>query len=239
MDRLRRLAALLRRTPLHPQWLIASEREAMTALLVEARGVVLDIGCADRWAEARLPAGCRYLGVDSVDTGQGMYGARPTVFADAATLPFADESIDTVLLFEVLEHLARPTAALAEIGRVLKPGGRLLASVPFLYPIHDAPHDFQRYTLHGLEQLLSEAGLVMTRSSPRLDALSCAALLACLALGGSAKQALARPGWRLLTVPFLLAAVPAINLCAYLLRPLVAGWDAMTNGYVLVAGRQQ
>jgi len=231
------LGSLLRRTPFHPQWLIASERKGMARLLVNARGLVLDVGCADRWPESGLPAGCTYIGVDSVDTGRGMYGARPTVFADAAGLPFQDDSVDTVLLFEVLEHLPSPTGSLAEIRRVLKPGGVLIASVPFLYPIHDAPHDFQRYTMHGLDRVLAEAGLEVRSASPRLDSLSCAALLANLALGGSAKRAVERAGLGVLVVPLLLLAIPVINLFAVALRPVVSNWNAMTNGYFVVAGR--
>lgn len=236
MSRVRKLASLLRRTPFHPQWLIASEREAMAGLLVKAKGTVLDIGCADRWAEQRLPAGCFYLGIDSISTGHGLYGARPTMFADAAGLPFLDASVDTVLLFEVLEHLPRPGPSLAEIRRVLRADGVLLASVPFLYPIHDAPHDYQRYTLHGLEQVLAQSGMEMKHCEPRLDAVSSAALLANLALGGSAKVALQEPGPRVLLVPLMLLAIPVINLCAIMLRPFASRWDAMTNGYIVIAG---
>lgn len=239
MDRLRRLAGFLRRTPLHPQWLISRERRAMAGLLAGARGDVLDIGCADQWTRTRLPTGCHYVGVDSIGTGRGMYGARPSVFADAAGLPFADGSFDTVLLFEVLEHLAQPERSLAEIQRVLRPGGVLLASVPFLYPIHDAPHDFQRYTRHGLAHAVDEAGLELAHLAPRLDALSSAALLANLAFGGMAEAAIRRPGPRLLLVPLLLLAVVAVNVAAFLLRPFCPNWPAMTNGYLFVAARPQ
>ena len=63
-----------------------------------------------------------------------------------------------MLLLEVIEHLRLPDVALREAHRVLKPSGRLFLSVPFLYPIHDAPHDFRRYTLYGLQDILKRQG---------------------------------------------------------------------------------
>lgn len=73
---------------------------------------------------------------------------------DAHTLPFADDSFDTVLCTEVLEHLVEPQRAIDEIFRVLKPGGTLLLTTRFLFPIHDAPHDYFRFTKYGLRYLL-------------------------------------------------------------------------------------
>ncbi|MBS0461884.1 MAG: class I SAM-dependent methyltransferase, partial [Proteobacteria bacterium] len=144
---LRNWLAPLRRTVLHPQW-FAFREECETRCWVGAlaQGLVLDIGCADGWAKQALSGQCQYVGLDYPTTAQGIYGTRPDVFADGARLPFVDDSFDSVLLLEVLEHVAQPGAVLTEIRRVLKPGGVLLPSMPFLYPLHDAPHDYQRYT---------------------------------------------------------------------------------------------
>jgi SAM-dependent methyltransferase len=59
-----------------------------------------------------------------------------------------------VLCTEVLEHLPEPQKAVDEIFRVLKPGGTLLLTTRFLFPIHDAPHDYFRFTKYGLRYLL-------------------------------------------------------------------------------------
>ncbi len=71
----------------------------------------------------------------------------------ANRLPIKDQSVDVVLATEVLEHVADVEAAVAEVHRVLRPGGHLLATVPFIYPIHEAPFDFWRFTEHGLRSL--------------------------------------------------------------------------------------
>ena len=68
------------------------------------------------------------------------------VVADAADLPFENESFDVVVCSEVLEHVATPRSVLEESYRVLRPGGRLLVCVPFLYHIHGDPQDYGRYT---------------------------------------------------------------------------------------------
>ena len=113
-------------------------------------GVVLDIGCADAKPRAALPADAHYVGLDYFDTVTRLYHTRPCVFGDAQQLPLTDASVDHVLLLDVLEHIPDPDQSLAEIARVLKPGGTLTLQVPFMYPIHDAPLDFHRWTRFGL-----------------------------------------------------------------------------------------
>jgi SAM-dependent methyltransferase len=79
---------------------------------------------------------------------------------------FGDDSFGTVVLSDVLEHIREPGGLLAEISRVLEPGGVLLANVPFLYGLHEVPHDFYRYTRYALEHLNSQAGLEMVQLKP-------------------------------------------------------------------------
>lgn len=88
---------LLRRTPLHPQWLLGDMRDAGRWVRESASGRVLDIGCADRWIEPFLAPDCEYVGLDYPVTGRDLYGARPDVFGDASRLPFPDACFDTVL----------------------------------------------------------------------------------------------------------------------------------------------
>jgi SAM-dependent methyltransferase len=73
----------------------------------------------------------------------------------------ADDTFDVVLCLEVLEHLSTPAAAASEIARVLRPGGTAIISVPHLSRIHDAPHDYFRFTRYGLSRIASDAGLTI------------------------------------------------------------------------------
>lgn len=233
--RLRRWLKSLRRTPLHPQWLLGGNTHTIDWVRSHASGRVLDIGCADRWIEPHLPEGCNYIGLDYLATGGLMYGARPDVFADASQLPLPDASIDTVLLLEVLEHLRHPAQALSEIARVLRPGGQLLLTMPFLYPIHDAPHDYQRLTRHGLVRDAEATGFHVDEVSGRLGSINAAGLIACLSLAGTATEALRRRSPGMVLVPLMLLLVPIINLAAWCGNVLLPSWDALTNGYLLVA----
>lgn len=82
--------------------------------------------------------------------------ARPGihVVSDAQHLGIADDTFECVLCTEVLEHIPNPQQAIDEMWRVLRPGGTLLLTTRFLFPIHDAPHDYYRFTKYGLRHLL-------------------------------------------------------------------------------------
>jgi SAM-dependent methyltransferase len=77
------------------------------------------------------------------------------VVANATRLPFKDDSVDAVVNESLFEHLPNPVAVVSEIERVLKPGGILYTSTPFLTPYHASPDDFSRWTLSGLGSLFS------------------------------------------------------------------------------------
>ncbi len=77
------------------------------------------------------------------------------------TLPLRDAEFDTILLTDVLEHIQDPASLWKEMTRVLKRGGKLILGVPFLYPIHEAPHDYFRYTEHALHMFCDRAGLTL------------------------------------------------------------------------------
>ncbi|NOZ50233.1 MAG: methyltransferase domain-containing protein [Chloroflexi bacterium] len=81
------------------------------------------------------------------------------VIADAQQLPFRDASIDLMLSSSVLEHVENPEQAVAEMARVLRPGGRVYSEIPFLRAYHMAPHDYQRYTISGIAVLFGRHGL--------------------------------------------------------------------------------
>jgi len=232
-----RIARYLRRTPLHPQWLLGSNKDTAYWIAKFAGSCVLDIGCADRWVERQLPRGSNYIGLDYLATGKHLYGSRPDVFADASALPLADESVDTVIIFEVMEHLRRPNEALQEIARVLRPQGRLLLTIPFLYPVHDAPHDYQRLTIYGMTRDVEAAGLRVDALLPALGSAETAGLICCLALGGMSLQAIQRRSVSVLLLPLVIGAIPVVNMIAWLGARLLPSWEAVTAGYQLTASK--
>lgn len=78
------------------------------------------------------------------------------IVADAAAVALQDNRFDVVVCAELLEHVPDPKPVLAEAWRLLKPGGRLLITVPFLFHIHADPHDFGRYTDHYWKNVLAQ-----------------------------------------------------------------------------------
>ena len=121
-------------------------------------GRVLDLGCGTApYREDVLTVASEYVGVDWPGTFHDT--RRVDVFADlSAPLPFRDECADTVTVFKVLEHLREPGRFLEECCRALRPGGHVIILVPFLHQVHEAPHDYFRFTRYGLEHLLTRAG---------------------------------------------------------------------------------
>ena len=87
----------------------------------------------------------------------------------AHDIPVDDGLYDAVLCTQVLEHVPNPEAVIAELFRVLAPGGRLYMTVPLAWELHELPFDFFRYTPHGLERLLSGAGFRSLDIRPRND----------------------------------------------------------------------
>lgn len=117
-------------------------------------GRTLDLGSQQGPYAAHFP---RRVAVD-ISAGPGVH-----VVGDAIALGFADDSFDVVLCTEMLEHISEPQRAIDEMRRVLRPGGVLLLTTRFLFPIHDAPHDYFRYTKYGLRHLLRRFEIVELR----------------------------------------------------------------------------
>lgn len=151
----RRYFLCLSSTPLHPQWLSLQYHTYSRRALKEISGLrVLDIGSGDSRNEILLGPSCELYRLDYPATNV-LYGNLPDIYADAHSLPVRNGVFDVVLLLEVLEHIPDDRRVLHEIERILKPGGRLYMSIPFIYPMHDEPTDFRRYTVYGLRHILN------------------------------------------------------------------------------------
>ena len=131
----------------------------------QAHGVLLDVGCGSKpYRPMFAPFVEKHLGIE-YSPESVFRGCEADVFGDAMKLPFDNETIDTILCTEVLEHLTNPEKAIAEFARVLRPNGILITTAPFFYPIHDA-WDFFRYSPNGLANLMKQNGLEIETLKP-------------------------------------------------------------------------
>jgi len=166
----RRLSRL-RRDYLTYRALWAALGSAVQAALAGRSGaglVVVDVGCGERpYADLFGAAWC--IGLD-----RSLDGARPDILADASRLPLATGCADIVLCTQVVEHVPDPAALVAECARLLRPGGQLVLSGPFWWPMHEEPHDYLRFTRHGLALLLGDAGLRVQAIEPDCGAMTAA-----------------------------------------------------------------
>ncbi|MDR1181672.1 MAG: class I SAM-dependent methyltransferase [Bacteroidales bacterium] len=121
-------------------------------------GKMLDFGCGSKPYKSEFKNVNQYIGVDIENEGHDHVNEDIDFFYDGQKLPFASEEFDAVFANEVLEHVPNIENSLSEIKRVLKPGGQLLLSMPFVFPEHEMPYDFRRLTVNGIKQILTESG---------------------------------------------------------------------------------
>lgn len=127
-----------------------------TEILSEIRlvGTSLDVGGGKKAQYRDLIPG--YGGVTSLNIDAGL---EPTILANAnEAWPIADDSYDTIVSFNTLEHLINDVHVVHEMFRVMRPGGRAHIFVPFLFPVHGSPQDFHRHTGLYWDELLNSIG---------------------------------------------------------------------------------
>jgi SAM-dependent methyltransferase len=177
---------------------------------------------------------------------------------DAQALPFGDNMFDCVLFSEVVEHVPDAPEALAEIARVLRPGGTLLITWPFMYMMHEVPNDYVRFTEFGMARLLASNGLKVEALARRGGALALAFVIAEFLLGGFLEALTRLPvGGRLFKpvksfLLWLVFALPTRGYFALLNRrgltyrrkpgEALSGWrghlDHWTLGYCVLARKE-
>ena len=137
-------------------------RRAIDRFLEESKsfyqGVVLDIGGRDRGA-FRKPReqATRWINADIE------WKYKPDLCMDVAAQAIKSSSVDVVNAVELFEHVYLINEGLTECARVLKKGGHLLIAVPFLYPLHSDPFDFQRWTKDKWQRELKACGFHLER----------------------------------------------------------------------------
>lgn len=116
------------------------------------KGRLLDVGCGTRPYQRFVD--CQgYIGMDE------SLEVNPEVGGSILNLPFPDNSFDSIICSEVLEHLKEPPKALEEINRVLRPEGMVYITAPMSWCLHYEPDDYYRFTNHSLKYLIEKSGL--------------------------------------------------------------------------------
>jgi len=137
-------------------WEIARDMESLG---LATGAAVADIGCGAKPYQQYFPGAVRYLGIDlPVERSANKLQKRADVFADLRRLPISAECFDIVLCTQVLEHVPEPERVIAEAQRILRSGGLLILSVPFMAAEHEEPRDYFRFTSFGIIELLQRCG---------------------------------------------------------------------------------
>lgn len=135
-------------------------------------GKLLDYGCGSKPYRALFSNVDTYIGIDVENGAHEHTNEDIDLYFDGKTVPFDDESFDSILCSEVLEHVPDIDKTLSELYRVLKKEGKILVSVPFVWTEHEMPFDFRRFTGNGIENLLKNYGFKIvsnTKSSTFLE----------------------------------------------------------------------
>jgi SAM-dependent methyltransferase len=223
-----------------------------------AHGRLLDVGCgAKPYEEIFAPHVTEYVGIEYRETfsdtaastvAEGAGGKGPDHYYDGTRMPFEDGAFDTVVSFQVLEHTPDPEGLLREMARVTKKGGLLILTAPFSFRLHEEPHDYFRFTPHGLKWLCAKVGFEVRTVTARGSlwslighklntflAFDVAGARAAAMDAGSGRQEKSEQGkTRLWTLPFVAPAMIGIGGMARLLDR-AANVPTETLGYVVIA----
>jgi len=209
------------------------------------RGRLLDVGCGIRpYALVYDEVVDQSFGIEVAYSPHGT--AAADVICSADSLPFPDESFDTILCTEVLEHTRRPWLVMAELARVVCAGSHIIMSVPFIYPEHEAPNDYWRFTVNGIRSLCEDVGLdileVGCRGGPIATALALSANVAVRGVNAISRGLRRNPPLRDSRLIRMLIAVPEMvylsairKRLGFLEQPPVSQW--MSPGFFIVARR--
>ncbi len=117
----------------------------------EAKGILLDIGAGMAPYELFFrPYIKKYIKMDGFYYKNG----KSDLIGDGMNIPMKDNSVDTVLCTQVLEHVQNPQKVIDEIKRVLKPNGVCILTTHMANPLHGLPHDYFRFTKYAFTNIL-------------------------------------------------------------------------------------
>jgi len=232
--------------------------KSLRRIAPRARGRLLDVGCGDKpYASIFAPFVSSYLGVEKRESFEMTHTAssghaRPDILYDGWTLPFDDASFETLLCVQVLEHTPDPQRLVSEMARVMTSDGLMILTAPFSFRVHEAPHDYFRYSPYGLRELCKKAGLEVFELEVQgmlwsllahklntfltMRVARFGAVAQKIGVLGHEPDVVERP--RYWTLPIVAPAIAAIATSGRLLDKLVPD-DSETLGYVVLARKAQ
>jgi len=134
---------------------------ALKENLVKLSGEILDIGCGKMPYKEYILKNSKvtnYIGLDIEEAIVYDSEVKPDFTWNGINMPFENNSFDCAFGTEVLEHCPEPEIILKEVHRVLKENGVFFFTVPFLWNLHEVPHDEYRYTPFSLHRHLENSG---------------------------------------------------------------------------------
>jgi len=118
--------------------------------------LVADIGCGEQPLREEVESlGGTYIGIDITQNLQ----KTVQLIGKITNIPLVDRTFDVLFCTEVLEHVSDTYTAFQELARLVKPGGAIIITTPFAYPLHEEPYDFMRLTPYQISECAVRSGL--------------------------------------------------------------------------------
>ena len=129
-------------------------------------GKLLDFGCGSKPYEKLFKNSNNYVGVEVSGNKKNL---KSDIYYNGIALPFGNNTFDSILCTEVFEHVEQLDCVITELYRVLKPGGRMIVTTPFMCIEHEMPYDFRRFTFNGLINLMKKNNFKILKSQKLLN----------------------------------------------------------------------
>lgn len=144
---------------LNPFYIVRSDLyNHIKVLALRLDGNILDVGCGSKPYQNLFINKLSYVGLEYESSVliEKKIQVEHTYKGDK--FPFEDQKFDSIVCFQVLEHVFNPEQFIGELNRVVKCNGKVLLTVPFVWDEHEQPYDFGRYSSYGLKALFERKG---------------------------------------------------------------------------------